>query len=187
MTDVTDVVVVGAGIGGSALAGSLCRGGLGVTVLEATTEYLDRVRGEAMHVWGVQEARELGVEDVMLDAGAHISALWKQYAEGIGVAAEVSISMMLPGIPGTLNLRHPDACQALTDDAVTHGANVVRGVRDVTVTAGAAPTVSYAPDGARHDLGASWSWEPTDGRRPYVSKWASRWNDKRQSATSLAC
>src|SRR5437764_262783 len=105
MTDVVDVVVVGAGIGGSSLAGALSREGLGVTVLEATTEFPDRVRGEAMHVWGVQEARDLGVEDVMLDAGAHISPLWKQYAEGIGVAGEFPTGQMLPGIPGTLNLR----------------------------------------------------------------------------------
>ena len=45
MTD-CDVVVVGAGIGGSALATALARGGLSVLVLEQETEYRDRVRGE---------------------------------------------------------------------------------------------------------------------------------------------
>ena len=49
MTDVADVVVVGGGIGGASLAYALAREGLGVTVLEATTEYEDRVRGESMH------------------------------------------------------------------------------------------------------------------------------------------
>lgn len=44
MTDVADVVVVGGGIGGASLAYALAREGLGVTVLEATTEYEDRVR-----------------------------------------------------------------------------------------------------------------------------------------------
>src|SRR5439155_23591077 len=48
MTEVVDVVVVGGGIGGAALATALARAGLGVTVLEATEEYSDRVRGESM-------------------------------------------------------------------------------------------------------------------------------------------
>ena len=71
MADVADVVVVGGGIGGASLAFALARAGLGVTVLEACEEYQDRVRGEVMHAWGVKEARDLGVEEVMLAAGAH--------------------------------------------------------------------------------------------------------------------
>ena len=51
--------------------------------------------------------------------------------------------MMIPDVPGTLNLRHPVACQALVDAAAGAGATVVRGVGDVKVDAGAAPTVSY--------------------------------------------
>ncbi len=150
MTDVADVVVVGGGIGGASLACALARAGLGVTVLEATTEYEDRVRGETMTPWGVKEARDLGVEDVLLDAGAHIASLWKQYAEG-GEAAEIPVAMMVPGIPGTLNLRHPVACQALVDAAAEAGATVVRGVRDVNLAGDGGPTVSYATNGRSHD------------------------------------
>ena len=78
MASVADVVVVGGGIGGASLASALARAGLGVTVLEATTEYPDRVRGESMHAWGVKEARELGVEETMLEAGAHVAPLWSR-------------------------------------------------------------------------------------------------------------
>src|SRR5207244_52006 len=63
--DSCDVVVVGAGIGGSALATALARDGLQVNVLEQTVEYEDRVRGESMMPWGVAEARALGVEDAL--------------------------------------------------------------------------------------------------------------------------
>ena len=171
MTEVTDVVVVGGGIGGASLAAALAREGLGVTVLEATTEFPDRVRGEAMHVWGVQEARNLGVEATMLDAGAHIAALWKQYAEGIGEAGEFPTGMMLPGIPGTLNLRHPDACQALIDAAAKDGVTVVRGTRDITIAAGASPTVSYSTDGGSHELRTSLV-VGADGRASTVRKQA---------------
>ena len=66
----------------SILAYALAAEGVGVSVLEATTEYEDRVRGESMHAWGMKEARNLGVEAVLLDAGAHIAPLWKQYIEG---------------------------------------------------------------------------------------------------------
>ena len=97
---VADVVVVGGGIGGASLAYALAAEGVGVTVLEATTEYRDRVRGESMHAWGIQEARNLGVEPVLLDAGAHIAPLWKQYIEGIGEAGDIPMAMMVPGVPG---------------------------------------------------------------------------------------
>jgi 2-polyprenyl-6-methoxyphenol hydroxylase-like FAD-dependent oxidoreductase len=139
----SDVVVVGGGIGGAALAYGLAQNGLGVTILEASEEFADRVRGESMQLWGLAEARNLGVEDALLRAGAHIAPVWKQYVEGIGDAGDIPASMILPDIPGTLNLRHPDACQALLDAAAEAGATVVRGVNDVTLKAGAEPTVSY--------------------------------------------
>jgi 2-polyprenyl-6-methoxyphenol hydroxylase-like FAD-dependent oxidoreductase len=152
MTEPTDVVIVGGGIGGASLAYALAREGLHVTVLEASAEFEDRVRGESMQVWGVAEARDLGVEQVMLDAGAHTAPVWRQYFEGFGEVGEIPVSLFLPGIDGTLNLRHPTACQALLDAAAGAGADVVRGVRDVRITGGAAPAVSYATNGASHDL-----------------------------------
>jgi 2-polyprenyl-6-methoxyphenol hydroxylase-like FAD-dependent oxidoreductase len=127
---------------------------LGVTVLEATAEYEDRVRGESMHAWGLKEARELGVEDVMLAAGAHITPVWKQYTEGVGEAGEIPVSMMVDGIPGTLNLRHPVACQALVDAAAGAGATVVRGARDIKLSGGGKPTVSYAVNGTPGEVQA---------------------------------
>src|SRR3954449_10111691 len=105
MADVADVAIVGGGIGGASLAYALTREGLGVTVLEASEEYEDRVRGESMQVWGVAEARNLGVEQVMLDAGAHIAPVWKQYDEVMGDAGEIPMGMLVPGVEGTLNLR----------------------------------------------------------------------------------
>ena len=75
----TDVVIVGAGIGGSALAKALADDGLDVLVLEQSEVYEDRVRGEAMVPWGVAEARQLGVEQVLLDAGARVSETWINY------------------------------------------------------------------------------------------------------------
>ncbi|MGO9877666.1 MAG: FAD-dependent oxidoreductase [Acidimicrobiia bacterium] len=169
MADVADVVVVGGGIGGASLGFALARAGLGVTVLEASEEYEDRVRGESMHVWGVKEARELGVEGVWLAAGAHITPMWKQYSEGIGDAAEIPMAMRIAGIRGTLNLPHPVACQALVDAAVGAGATVVRGARDVKLASGASPTVSYSVHGTTHEVTTSLV-VGADGRSSTVRK-----------------
>jgi 2-polyprenyl-6-methoxyphenol hydroxylase-like FAD-dependent oxidoreductase len=153
MADTSDVVVVGGGIGGASLAFALARAGVGVRVLEASTEFADRVRGESMQAWGVKEARDLGVEQVLLDAGAHITPVWKQYMEGVGDVGDIPMAMVIPDIPGSLNLRHPDACQALLDAAASAGATVVRGVRDVVVALGSSPT-SSARTGARQRCGS---------------------------------
>lgn len=147
MTERTDVVIVGGGIAGGALATALARDGLGVTVLEATEVYEDRVRGETMVPWGVAEARELGIEQAMLDAGAHVSPAWVVYLDRNDPAEReanpIPMAMMVPDIPGTLNLRHPDACTLLTTLAEDAGADVLRGVRDVEVTGGTSPSVRF--------------------------------------------
>jgi 2-polyprenyl-6-methoxyphenol hydroxylase-like FAD-dependent oxidoreductase len=171
MPDVADVVVVGGGIGGASLAYALAREGLGVTVLEASEEYADRVRGESMHVWGVKEARELGVESIMLDAGAHIAPVWKMYMEGVGDAGEIPMGMLVDGVDGTLNLRHPVACQALIDAAAAAGASVVRGVRELKVLVGRSPSVSYSCDGDAIEVGTSLV-VGADGRASTIRKQA---------------
>lgn len=147
-----DVVIVGGGIAGASLACALASAGKSVAVLEASVEFEDRVRGEQMHAWGLKEARELGVEQVLLDAGAHIARVWRQYVEGAPEPVEVPVSIMLPGVEGTLNLRHPNACQALLDAAGRAGAEIHRGVRDVTLNSGKHETVSFDEDGRSHQI-----------------------------------
>ncbi|HEY8216189.1 MAG TPA: FAD-dependent monooxygenase [Acidimicrobiia bacterium] len=143
----TDVVIVGGGIAGSALAAALAREGLGVVVLEATDEYEDRVRGETMMPWGVAEARALGLEQPMLDAGAQTTAAWVGYHEGMdpaeAEAAPLPVGSMVPGVAGCLNLRHPEACAVLAGAASAAGADVRRGVRDIEITLGDAPHVRW--------------------------------------------
>src|SRR4029450_6571339 len=60
-----EVVVIGGGIAGNALATVLARAGKAVLVLERSTVYRDRVRGELFQPWGVAEARRLGLHEVL--------------------------------------------------------------------------------------------------------------------------
>ena len=95
--------------------------GLGVTVLESTVEFPDRVRGESMQAWGVREAHLLGVEDVLMAAGAHVTPTWRQYFPNGDDPRDIPMNLMVSDVAGSLNLRHPDACQALLDAAASAG------------------------------------------------------------------
>ena len=66
-----DLISVGGGLAGAALAHALAPRGARCLVLERETRFRDRVRGEAIPPWGVAEARELGIESLLLDSCAH--------------------------------------------------------------------------------------------------------------------
>ena len=187
MGDVFDVVIVGGGIAGSSLAYALATQGRTVTVLESSLEYEDRVRGESLLPWGVKEARNLGVEQILLDAGAHVAPAWMQYFDGVDEPAMIPMSIMVEGIPGSLNTRHPDACQALIDAAAAAGATVVRGVHDVQMSAGqTARSPSQRPTApVRRTLG--WLSGPTGARQRFAVRPVSPSSATSRSTTSPGC
>src|SRR5581483_2439919 len=122
-------------------------------------------------VRGPREARELGVETIMLDAGAHITPLWKQYMEGFGEAGDIPMHLFVEGFDGTLNLRHPVACQALIDAAAGAGATVVRGARDVKLSGNGTPRVAYRRGGDTFEVDTSLV-VGADGRASTIRKQA---------------
>lgn len=129
-----DVVIVGGGIAGASLAIVLARAGVEVLVLEQQKGYKDRVRGESMLPWGVKDAQATGIYDVLMDAGAHHSAAVVNYGEGVDPAAAEATAIpltLVPGVPGSLNMQHRLACEALSAAAEAAGAKVIRGVRPV--------------------------------------------------------
>lgn len=71
MASTYDVLTVGGGLAGAALAKSLAGNGLRVLVVEQTLEFKGRVRGETMPPWGVSELRALGLYDLLKEAGGH--------------------------------------------------------------------------------------------------------------------
>ena len=145
------MVVVGGGIAGGALATTLATAGRNVVVLERSSEYRDRVRGEYMQPWGVADAKRLGVLDVLLEAGGNIITRMVPYDETVdqsaAEAAAAALDTVLPGVPGALAIAHPVACEALAAEASTRGATVVRGVTSVDVTLGQRPSVRWTAGG----------------------------------------
>lgn len=152
----TDVVVVGGGIAGSALAAVLARRGLRVTLLERQRTYRDRVRGEYMVPWGVAEAQRLDLVDVFVAAGGFFIERLIGYDEmrtpEMAQAVPQLLATFVPGVPGALCVGHPDACAALSAAAEAAAATVLRGVEQVRITAGAAPSVTFRHDGSEQTI-----------------------------------
>ncbi len=152
-------MIVGGGIAGSAIAATLAPAGVDVLVLERQVEYRDRVRGEYMHPWGVAEARRLGVEQTLLDAGGGHTTRLASYGEDtdpdVAAANAVPLDVLIPDVRGGLCVGHPQASEALNSLAAQRGATSLRGTGDVHVDlgdAGRSPIVRYELDGSIEDV-----------------------------------
>jgi 2-polyprenyl-6-methoxyphenol hydroxylase-like FAD-dependent oxidoreductase len=155
-TEQPAVTIVGSGIAGSALAAALAMAGIPVLVLERTEQFVDHVRGEYMHPWGVAEAMQLGLYDGLIKAGGNVISHFVGYDEVYSPAEAEATTMpladLVPGVPGALGIGHPVACQALFDAAVRAGAQALRGVEQVKVTPGESPKVQFVHGGVEHEV-----------------------------------
>ena len=149
-----DLIIIGGGIGGSALATVMARAGRAVLLLEKTTVYEDKVRGEWISPWGVTETKRLDLYDTLVAAGGHHLTSHVTYDETrdplTAEAAAMPLGIFAPDVPGPLCIRHPVHCQTLFDTAAAAGATALRGVDVRAVELGASPGVTYAHDGAEH-------------------------------------
>jgi len=155
---VYDLVIVGGGVGGSALAKVMSDAGRSVLLLEQSEVYEDKVRGEWIAPWGVAEVHRLGLYDLLMAAGGHHLARHITYDETLdpcqAEAAALPLNFFKEGVPGPLCLRHPVHCQALFDAAKAAGATALRGVNVVEVKGGARPRVAYEHGGQTHEARA---------------------------------
>jgi 2-polyprenyl-6-methoxyphenol hydroxylase-like FAD-dependent oxidoreductase len=146
-----EVVIVGAGIGGSALATVLARAGIAVTILEKSLVHVDHVRGEWLAPWGVAETQRLGLYETLLAAGGHHLGRHIGYGDDIDPATAEAQPLVLTSFEGAglkppLCMRHPVMCDLLNAEAMKSGAELIRGATDLQVIAGSAPEVRF-----RHD------------------------------------
>lgn len=146
-----DLIIVGGGIGGSALAQVMAGAGHSVLLLEQSEVYEDRVRGEWIAPWGVDEVQRVGLYPLLMSVGGHHLTRHVSYDEDVDPAAAEAQTLPLgvfrPGVPGPLCLGHPKHCQTLFDAARQAGAEALRGVRVERVVTGPSPEVTFEHDG----------------------------------------
>ncbi len=154
-----DLIIIGGGIGGSALASVMARAGQSVLLLEKSESYEDRVRGEWIAPWGVAEVRRLGLYDLLREAGGHHITSHVTYDESRQPAAAETTALPLgifaEDVPGPLTIGHPHHCQTLFDEAGRAGARTLRGVNVTNITLGASPSVTYEHGGKAHTAEAA--------------------------------
>lgn len=142
-----DLIIVGGGIGGSALATVMSRAGKRCLVLEKSLEFEDRTKGEWLAPWGVLETKRVGIYDEFAQARGHIIRRHVSYEESLSIdqadAGMIPLGFV-PGVEGPMTQRHPDLCQQLFDAAAAAGAHLIRGVDEVAVTPGDSPSVGWS-------------------------------------------
>ena len=153
-----DVIIVGGGIAGCALATTLARAGLAVAVLERDPEPVDRVRGEFMAPWGVIELKRLGLLDTLMNAGGVFSVRNIPYDENQpgeqAIPFTVRYADLVPDVAGAFCMGHPAMCRVLADKAESAGATILRGIGDIAVElephrGSHLPTMASASNGRR--------------------------------------
>lgn len=168
-SDMYDIITVGGGLAGSALALSMTQHGAKVLVLERETRFKDRVRGEQVASWGVADAIDLGIFDLLLGTCGHELPWWDTYMMG-NLMNHRNMLETTPRSTPNLTFYHPAMQETLIRAAEEAGAEVRRGVRVTGVRPGAVPEVDCANGGGEETLKARLV-AGADGRTSNVRKW----------------
>ena len=148
-----DIVTVGGGLGGAALAKVMAERGVRVLVVERETQFKDRVRGEALAPWGVADAKELGIYDPLADGCGLMMRYWDIYVGGT-VAIHRDLFATTPQQTGWLDYYHPAMQEIVLGEASRAGAEVRRGARVTKVAPGAPPRVTVESAGRSEEIAA---------------------------------
>ena len=148
-----DLVIVGGGLGGSALAKMMAEQGASVVVLESEVGFRDRVRGEGLQSWGAQEARELGIYDILMSSCGHELFWLDNYQGQERISHRDLIATTRHSVPA-MTYYHPEMQEVLTEAATVAGAEVLRGARVQNVEPDDLPIVTAVTGGREVKLRA---------------------------------
>src|SRR5437870_13323128 len=165
-----DIVTVGGGLGGAALARAMAERGARVLGLERERRFADRVRGEALMPWGVAEARALGLDPLLRATCGHELPSFELFMGGVEIVRRDLVATTVPAAP-VLAFYHPAMQEVLLDAATRAGAVVQRGARVSSVAPGPEPSVAFELDGRIEEVRARLV-VGVDGRASLVRKWA---------------
>jgi menaquinone-9 beta-reductase len=165
-----DIITVGGGLGGSALAKAMAERGARVLVVEREQQFKDRVRGEWLAPWGAAEARALGIYGLLRDTCGHELPGWDMYFAPVSLGCRDLVTTTAPGLPA-LSLYHPAMQEVLLRAAADAGAEVWRGAVVRDVKPGTLPAVEIEHDGQVREV-QSRLVVGVDGRASLARKWA---------------
>lgn len=164
-----DIVTIGGGLGGSALAKAMAERGYRVLVVEGARAFKDRIRGEQMASWGSAEAKELGIYDLILESNGNEMVWWDMYI-GSGRIGHRDLTATTPsGLPN-LTFFHPEMQEALIEAAETAGAEVRRGARVKAAKPSTDPEVTVEWDGGSETVSCRMV-VACDGRSSGARRW----------------
>ena len=127
-SSVFDVLVVGGGVAGSSVAAMLAELHLNVCLVEREPVFRDRVRGEGIHPWGMNEAAALGLTDEIAGAGGLRLPEWRGYEAGRVNYAQLWEESSIDGAVET-SLFHPLFQDRLITRAGRMGVTIYRPSR----------------------------------------------------------
>ncbi len=148
-----DVIVVGGGIAGSALAGVLARAGVGVLVVEKEARFRDRVRGEATLPWGLADALAMGLGDVFGQAGCVDLRGMQWYADQRRSTLDVFATDSIDGLP-EVGFSHPRLQEVALSWAEAQGATAIRPAKAIGASSAGTASVRVVHEGRESDYRA---------------------------------
>jgi 2-polyprenyl-6-methoxyphenol hydroxylase-like FAD-dependent oxidoreductase len=143
-----DLVIVGGGLGGAALARAMAHNGRRVLVLEKETVFQDRVRGENLIPWGGAEAKLLGCFDLIRDTCGF------EKRRVLTSDTERDLIATTPQQLPSLIFYHPAMQELMLSAAGNAGVEVRRGSRATSVTAGSPAQIAFDHGARSHTVTA---------------------------------
>jgi len=158
-----DVVTVGGGIAAASLAKAMAEHGAAVLILEKEQRFKDRVRGEGVVPWGVAEARELAILELLRAACGHDVPLVE------GGMGPRDLTATTPQRLPCLSFAHQEMQETLLAAAEAAGVQVRRGITVDRIEPGLQATVIV--DGDNRENISARLVVAADGRGSQSRKW----------------
>ena len=164
-----DIITIGGGLGGASLAKAMAERGSRVLVIERETVFKDRVRGEALVPWGVGEAQELGLYDLLSQGCGH-EVPWVDLYLGPNQIAHRNFPETTSQRMPMMNFYHPRMQETLIRAAAAAGADIRRGTTVQAIKPGKPPSVRIEINGKVEEISARLI-VGADGRVSLARKW----------------